>query len=116
MCTLSGLTVFDFQQKDWKNESSTGYSSEGYGVFGESTFVPLFGKSGLLLVLGGDSPPNQTFFYEQGAALVDMSNITVYDIYTHQWYHQTATGDIPQGRSEFCMVGAQGLDNSSYEL
>jgi hypothetical protein len=114
--SISGLTVFDFQHKVWKNISSTGYSSSGYGVLGESEFVPLFGQNGLLLALGGESPPNQTYLYESGTALRDMSDISVYDIHANQWYHQTATGDIPPGRSEFCMVGAQQKDNSSYEL
>lgn len=45
-----------------------------------------------------------------------MSVITMYDIASGTWYTQTATGDIPPPRSEFCAVGAAGNNGSSFEL
>jgi hypothetical protein len=45
-----------------------------------------------------------------------MSNITVYDVHSDTWYYQTATGDVPPPRSEFCAAGSSPTDNSSYEV
>jgi len=114
--SISGLAVFDFQKYDWANDSSSGYSDSGYGVLGEAQYVPISGSDGVLVFLGGSTPQNQTFQYHTGIDLSSMSNITIYDINAGQWYHQTATGDIPSPRTEFCMVGVSAADNSSYEM
>ena len=111
---ISGLAVFDFQDSTWSNLSSAGYSNTGYAMLGEAQFVPLFGQDGLLVMLGGSSPTNQSWM--EYTALADMSNITVYDISAQQWHHQTASGDIPPPRTHFCMVGAQEASRGSYEL
>jgi hypothetical protein len=111
-----GLITYDFASGEWNNISSIGGSQTGYSVQSQAVSMPDFGKAGLLAFLGGDSPSNQSYLYEAGAALVDMSNITVYDIHSDTWYYQTATGDIPPPRSEFCAVGSSPADNSSYEM
>ena len=114
--SLAGLTTYDFTADTWRNSSSSASSQSGYSVQGQAAFMSPFGQHGLLAFLGGDSPPNQTYQYEAGAALVDMSNITIYDPATGAWYHQTATGSVPPPRSEFCAVGSAANDNSSYEM
>lgn len=113
-----GLITYDSASSEWKNTSSLGAfgSPTGYSVQSEAVSIPNFGNAGLVAFLGGDSPPNQTYLYEAGAALVEMSNITIYDIDSGAWYYQTATGDVPPPRSEFCAVGSAPSDNSSYEL
>ncbi len=114
---IEGLTVFDFESGVWHNKSSLESSSQGgYSVQAQATFMPNFGQAGLLAFLGGDSPPNQTYQYEAGAALVDMSNITIYDPTSNTFYHQTATGAVPPPRSEFCAVSTSAADNSTTEM
>ena len=111
-----GLITYDFASSGWKNTSSFGGSQAGYSVQSQAVSMPNFGGAGLLAFLGGDLPPNQTYLYEAGAALVDMSNITIFDIDSGTWYHQIATGDVPPPRSEFCAVGSAPTDNSSFEV
>jgi hypothetical protein len=113
---LEGLVIYDFASSGWKNTSSLGGSQTGYSVQSQVLSMPDFGKAGLLAVLGGESPMNQSYEYEEGAALVDMSNITIYDIESDTWYYQTATGSVPPPRSEFCAVGSAPTDNSTYEM
>jgi len=111
-----GLITYDFASGGWNNISSFGGSQTGYSVQAQAVSMPNFGKAGLLAFFGGDSPSNQSYLYEAGAALVDMSNITVYDTHSDTWYYQTATGDVPPPRSEFCAVSSSPTDNSSYEV
>jgi hypothetical protein len=114
--SVSGLTTFDFQKTSWSNDSSFGYSSNGYGVLGEAQFTPIFGQEGVLVVLGGSIPSNQTFQYDTGLDLVDMSHVSLYDVSSGHWHVQTASGDIPSPRTQFCMTGVSAADNSSYEM
>lgn len=114
--TVSGLATFGFGAGAWNTQSSAGASQSGNSVFAEAVFIPNFGEQGLITFLGGESPPNSTYEYETGAALVDMSNITIYDPKTQAWYHQTATGDIPPPRAEFCAVGNAPNDNATFEI
>ena len=115
--SLPGVVSFDFANNAWANSSSTSTSSQScYLVQSQAVFVPNFGSAGLIAVLGGDTPSNQTYQYEAGAAFSDFSMITLYYTSSGNWYQQTATGSIPHPRSEFCMVGAPSADNSSYEV
>jgi hypothetical protein len=114
--TVEGFLTYGFGTSRWSNLSSAGAAQSAYSVQAEAVFIPNFGKMGLLAFLGGDSPPNRAYQYEQGAALVDMSNITIYDPDRDTWYHQTATGSIPPPRSEFCAVGSAPTDNGTYEM
>jgi len=114
---VEGLLTYDFGTSRWSNSSSAGAAQSAYSVQAEAVFIPNFGNMGLLAFLGGDSPPpNKAYGYEEGAALVDMSNITIYDPDSETWYHQTATGSIPPPRSEFCAVGSAPTDDSTYEM
>lgn len=114
--TMQGLLGFDFSSNMWTNESSVHFARSGFSVLGEACFVPNFGKQGLLMFLGGDSPFNDTYQYTAANTLVDMSIIPMYDISTGNWYHQTATGDVPSGRTGLCAIGAPAADDSSFEM
>lgn len=111
---VPGLVTFDFASGKWSNLSTIGtYSASGLAVGGSSQFVPLYGKSGVILMIGGSIPsaPGDT-----DGPLRVLSNITVFDVATQKWYSQTATGDVPQARNVTCVVGAQGSNGSSYEM
>lgn len=114
--SLAGLLTYTSNTNTWNNLSSAGATPSGFSVQAEAVFMPNFGNAGLLAILGGDSPSNQTYVYEEGVALVQMDNITIYDPDTGIWYHQTATGQIPPPRSEYCAIGAAPADNGTFEM
>lgn len=109
---VQGLQTLNFSSNMWSDLTE----SAGYSVLAQATLSPDFGKLGVLVVLGGDSPPTSTYYYEEGRDLVEMSKITIYDPAQNSWYTQQAGGDVPPPRSEFCAVGIAAPDNSSYEM
>jgi hypothetical protein len=110
---VPGLTSFTFKDSSWSNVSSAGYSAFGFANGPGMHFVSSYGKAGVLVILGGDDPTSPNSI--AGSALRGMENVTVYDIYNQLWYHQAATGDVPESKFGFCIVGAQG-DNNTYEM
>ena len=114
--SMQGLVSTDFSTNTWANASSADFFPSGYSDLGDACFVPNFGQEGLLVFLGGDTPPNETYQYQAEAALADMATIPIYDIHGGNWYNQTATGDVPSGRTGFCAIGAPAGDNSSFEM
>ncbi|KAH8163716.1 hypothetical protein CIB48_g4530 [Xylaria polymorpha] len=75
------------------------------------------GRSGILIAfggyqtayLGGDNPNwpwNQRPF----------SEMFIYDIFSSTWYHQTATGALPELRTEFCAAVSSAPDDSSFQI
>ncbi|KAG4441290.1 hypothetical protein IFR05_003218 [Cadophora sp. M221] len=112
---LPGLVTYDFQTKSWGNSSSSGYHQSGLGVRGQAIFVPMYGKQGVIVFIGGDSPTSPAF--NPGAALVSMMDITIFDIDTGKFYTQVATGPkTPVPRTSFCAVGQSAADNSTFEI
>lgn len=75
------------------------------------------GRAGILVAFGG----YQTAY--QGTQIPGwpwdqrpFSDIFIYDIYFDSWYRQTATGDIPELRTEFCAVVSAAPDDSSFQI
>ena len=113
---VSGLTVHNFAEGSWNNNSDAGALISGRSFLSQAVYAPNFGTEGVMIVVGGGASSNGTNCYECGTNLVPMSNITIYDIASGTWYQQTATGTIPPPRSEFCADGSPSLDNSTYEM
>lgn len=112
---LSGMVIYDFQKEFWSNTTSAGYQQAGFGVEGEAVYVPIFGEKGIIVFIGGDAPTSQA--WTEGASLVPMSQITIYDIQSGKFYQQPASGsDMPIARAAFCAVGVGAANNSSYEM
>jgi hypothetical protein len=65
---VQGLLTYDFATGVWNNASSGGASPSGFSVQSEAVFMPNFGNAGLLAILGGDSPYNQSYYYEEGVS------------------------------------------------
>jgi len=112
---LSGLVEYDGSAGTWQNYSTSIPGSSPFINEAQAAFAPNFGKQGIITIVGGASPPQQTFVYEGGASLRDMSEILLYDPSSNTWYVQRATGDIPPPRTEFCAVGASS-DGQTFEL
>lgn len=116
MTVLSGLVTRDLVAQSWVNSTAIIPDQSKYRTQARAHFVPNFGSEGFLVVVGGEAPPTESSIYETGTAMVDMSTITLYDIETAAWFTQTATGDIPPPRSEFCVVGSASSDGQYFEL
>lgn len=116
MTVLSGLVTQDFATGRWENTTANIPNQSPYRTQAKSVLVPGYGEEGFFVIVGGESPPTEESFYERGTFMTDMSVITLYDVSSGTWYTQTATGDIPPPRSEFCAVGAASSDNTSFEV
>ncbi|RWA14358.1 hypothetical protein EKO27_g719 [Xylaria grammica] len=75
------------------------------------------GGAGILIAFGG----YQTAY--AGSQIPDwpwdqrpFSEIFIYDIQSSTWYHQTATGDLPELRTEFCAAVSAAPDDSSFQI
>lgn len=108
---LPGLLSFDFASLIWSNTSDGGFIAPNTPIWGRPSssimhFVPSFGTEGILLVLGGANGPG----------IYPFNNITIYDIHKQSWLSQLTTGDIPEPRDHFCLVGVLNKQNATYEL
>ncbi|CAG8954259.1 hypothetical protein HYFRA_00005879 [Hymenoscyphus fraxineus] len=114
---ISRLVKYDFQNQTWSNSSTVGMAGyeEGLSVVGQGVFVPIFGKDGIIIFLGGDSPTSQD--WKIASSLQPMSQITIFDVSSGQSYSQPATGtSIPVSRVSFCAVGVGASDSSTREI
>ncbi|KAL8945855.1 MAG: hypothetical protein Q9222_007665 [Ikaeria aurantiellina] len=102
---LPGLVQFNMTTKKLTNSTVRGFTSDGEGDLGQMHYVPSFGPNGVFLVMGGERR-NRNF---------DFSNIWVYEAVTNRWYNQTATGNLPEPRREFCVAGVNST-NETYEI
>ncbi|KAI4175060.1 MAG: hypothetical protein LQ346_008132, partial [Caloplaca aetnensis] len=103
---LPGLIEFDMTTHEFKNSSAEGnFTADGTGQRGQMHFVPFFGPQGLFFTMGGDND----------AGLFGFDNIWVYEAASHKWFNQTATGNLPRPRSEFCVAGINSTEGT-YEI
>lgn len=114
---VTGMVIYDTTTSKMRN--ITGLSAvktnrQGGGL----VYLENFGRAGLLVMLGGHTPTD---------GYLPMDQIKIFDIYTadisddagsgnNLWYQQTATGDIPDGRVDFCLVAAPSQDNSTANI
>ncbi|KAL9605628.1 MAG: hypothetical protein Q9179_001168 [Wetmoreana sp. 5 TL-2023] len=105
---LPGIVHFDMTTKEFANKTATGFNPGGRAIWGRMQYVPSFGSNGLFLLMGGDLGGD-------GTTNILFDNIWVYDAETNQWYNQTATGNIPEPRREFCIAGVNST-NETYEI
>ena len=101
-----GLLQFDMKTRRFTNSSATSFNTNGTGVHGHMHFVPSFGPNGLFLILGGDNSSPSKY---------SLAEIKLYDAATQRWYNQTASGNVPRGRKEFCVAGVNSTEGT-YEM
>ncbi|KAI9729307.1 MAG: hypothetical protein M1834_006978 [Cirrosporium novae-zelandiae] len=112
---IPGLQHLNYTSGKWTNSSALGYSATGTGSEGGMAYVPTWGSQGILVVIGGVTSPSLET-YTDSANLQSMTNISVYDVGKQKWYKQFASGDTPDQMTDFCTVGIQGGDNSTFEI
>ncbi|KAL1797411.1 hypothetical protein ACET3X_004017 [Alternaria dauci] len=100
----NGLIRFDMSTGDLQN--MTGPDAIGRAE-GQLLFLPV-SDSGVLIYFGGieDSYRNGSFD----------ATIHIYDMASSKWYTQTASGDIPETRRQFCADVTWPDDESSFNV
>ncbi|KAI9845171.1 MAG: hypothetical protein M1837_005056 [Sclerophora amabilis] len=108
----ANLIIWD-SPLEWNNktvrQSAVSDASYNPGAGGFLTHLPI-GDVGMLLSVGGRQ------FEGPEAVRFPMDKIRLYDIKNDEWYTQTAEGEIPDGRNNFCGVTAVARDSSSYNI
>ncbi|KAL2136779.1 hypothetical protein VTI74DRAFT_1431 [Chaetomium olivicolor] len=97
--TLGRLVTYNFANKTLTNSNLWGPSGGGWMTCGGTTFVPNWGKRGILVHIGGSEDNGDK-------ALVSFETVYVYDADAQRWHEQKTTGNIPQPRKDFCIAGA----------
>lgn len=108
---VSGLLKYNFATKVATNSTVSGISTSGYLQRGQMQYVPNFGSAGVIIGAGGHQ-------LQKGSSedyLLSFNSVQVFDPATDTWYEQTTTGNIPEGRKEYCMAGAAS-SNKTYEI
>ncbi|KAI0543483.1 hypothetical protein F4679DRAFT_568609, partial [Xylaria curta] len=76
------------------------------------------GQAGILVAFGGYQTAYQGHDFAAGWDWDQryFSEIFIYDIFSNTWYQQTATGDLPDRRTEFCAGVSSAPDDSSFQI
>ncbi|KAJ0413422.1 hypothetical protein BJY00DRAFT_296893 [Aspergillus carlsbadensis] len=118
---MSGMVRFDAKNLSWTNET---LGSGSFGVeppslwAGALVYIPA-GPQGMLIAFGGR---NVTRIFEgenylERSVEADWLNIYVYDIESHTWWMQRASGDPPEStRLSFCTAVSQSPGGSSFHI
>lgn len=102
-----GLLELDMTTLKLTNTSATGFNANGTVLSGQMHFVPSFGPQGIFLAMGGNNNYTDN--------LISFDEIGVYEATTRTWYNQTASGNVPEPRKDFCVAGVNSTEGS-YEM
>ncbi|KAH6856878.1 hypothetical protein B0I37DRAFT_85929 [Chaetomium sp. MPI-CAGE-AT-0009] len=103
---IPGMVAFDMKSKIWQN-GTINFSPFGTGVLnkGAAAYMPSIGPNGLIITMGGYSPPVDSDLNKSEGPPLDLRNLTLFNPETKTRYWQTATGTIPPSpRGQFCTV------------
>ncbi|KAF2875787.1 hypothetical protein BDV95DRAFT_281642 [Massariosphaeria phaeospora] len=110
---VTGLVTHNMTSNTWTNVTSVEYDQGRVSHFGIAHFVSHLGPSGLVLFIGGrTSPDDEMNRNEEKRSFAD---IAMYEPGSGKWFHQIATGTIPEWRTRPCAVGVKG-ENDTYEI
>ena len=112
--TAPGLVACDLESHRCVNSSVPDFGGHGSLWDGVAQFLPDYGGSGLLLVMGGMTSTDPGIF-GPNLDLVSFDHISLYDIKTGTWKAQNTTGAIPPPRWRTCSVLARG-ELDTYEV
>lgn len=105
---VPGLITYDFDKKDWHNQSTTAVTEDGGWLRGEALCVEMPDRSPKLLLFGG------TPSLDEGEA-VDFVYVHYWDPDQKKWFQQETVGTRPPSRVDTCAVGVPG-PNGTYEM
>jgi hypothetical protein len=105
---LSSIVQFDFTTGNLRNSTHP----DGIGrAEGQLLYLPA-SDGGLLVYFGGIEDPSRNGSYNAA----NMTKIHIYDINSAKWYNQTASGDVPLPRRQFCAGVTWADDRSSFNI
>ncbi|KAK2627187.1 hypothetical protein QTJ16_003153 [Diplocarpon rosae] len=110
---IPGIVQYNMTSGTFTNSSASGYNVNGTAERGVLHYVPSFGTKGIYVILGGNISDLDE--YSVGKNIQSFKTLTIFDPSTGAFYNQTTTGNIPNGRIEFCATGANST-NSTYEI
>lgn len=120
---IEGLMVIDAGNRATRNISTKSVTADNPRSGGSLQYVSGIGTKGALVALGGivAASAQQNDGWPDSEA--DMSRVDIFDVASLDqlpnsgtWYTQTATGDIPPARIDFCLVSASVADGSSHTM
>ncbi|KAJ4180950.1 hypothetical protein NW767_014255 [Fusarium falciforme] len=105
----SDFYSYDYDRGDFRQESGPDDNPRAEGTM---VWIPAGDPQGLLVYMGGivSTHGNGT------TAPQPFDKIFVYDATGNSWSTQTATGEIPQNRRQFCVDVAWAPDKSSFNI
>lgn len=104
----TGLLQFDMTSGALRNTS--GPDNVGRAE-GQLVYLPI-SDSGVLVYFGGI----EDAYHNGTVSPANMSTIHIYDMASSKWYIQTATGNVPHSRRQFCADITWADDQSSYNV
>ncbi|CAL3969373.1 unnamed protein product [Diplocarpon coronariae] len=110
---VPGIVQYNMTSGTFTNSSASGYNFNGTAERGVLHYVPSFGLRGIYVILGGNISGLDDYSAEEN--IQSFKSLTIFDPSTGAFYNQTTTGNIPNGRIEFCATGANST-NSTYEI
>lgn len=114
---VPGIMSLSFRNSAFQNGTAPAGSPFETLVGGQARWVPGFGPNGLIVLLGGVTPPFGSYKSIAASAPVDFANLTFFDPVTREVYAQKATGDIPPSpRVNFCNVAFRNPNNGGYDI
>jgi len=105
----SYLYTYDYDKGDFTQQAGPDDKSRAEGTM---IWIPAGDPQGLLVYMGGIVSPHNN----STTAPQPFDEIFVYDATGNSWSTQTATGEIPQNRRQFCVDVAWAPDNSSFNM
>lgn len=120
---ISGMMVVDANNHATRNISTTSITTENPRRGGSLQYLSDVGTKGSLIEMGGIVAASAAHNDGWPDFKADLSQITIFDVGSLDkdpdagtWYTQPATGDIPAGRIDFCLVAASAADGSSHNM
>ncbi|KAF4253989.1 hypothetical protein CNMCM8812_003815 [Aspergillus fumigatus] len=119
---LDGLIVIDTHTQMATNISTSSLANFPR-VRGGMVYIPGIGPKGILVAVGGVTKSASDGSASNEGTYVPFDEIDIFDISSvfegddnGIWYAQKASGDIPAGRTDFCLVAVSAKDNSSHNI
>ncbi|KAI0454144.1 hypothetical protein F5B21DRAFT_525217 [Xylaria acuta] len=103
---------FNSDSPQWTFETATN-GIQGPNILKGAMVYVRKGRAGVLIAFGGYQTTYTGVEFYDGRPF---SDVFIYDIFSNTWYQQTATGDLPDLRSEFCVGVSSAPDDSSFQI
>ncbi|KAK7716608.1 hypothetical protein SLS57_006636 [Botryosphaeria dothidea] len=124
---LEGMVVLDTANATGRtawNVSTAGMTGGQPRAGAGMVYVPELGEKGALVLVGGIARAPLVTDDPASGELINLNAVQIWDLASWlndtsgagTWYAQTATGDVPALRTDFCVVAGAASDESSYNI